>query len=94
MNTKLITVCLVGAFVGAASFLAQAQDTNVPRECVGDGITPPSWDNANHHPELKWCCTAFMSGSLILGEAVRYWPNGVVRTYYDGTPDMGCAVLP
>ena len=100
MNTKLATACLAGVLIGAASLLAQAQDTNVLIECVGNGVTPPFWDTggagspANHHPELRWCCTGYQSGSQLLGESPRYWPNMVVRTFYDGNPDMGCGVLP
>jgi hypothetical protein len=95
MNRKFAAAFLSVAFVGVAGLLAEAQDIdNVPMECIGNGTTPPYWDNQNHYPDKGYCCTGYKSGSNLIGESVRWWSPTVPRTKYDGTPDMGCVPPP
>jgi hypothetical protein len=81
MNIKFVAACLAGALLGSAVMLAQAgppPDYNgtLPDKCVGDGNTPPSWDNVDHHPLVPWCCYVTSSGGSPTSEKVRY-SNGL-----------------
>jgi hypothetical protein len=105
MNTKVTGVFVAAAaLIGAATMLAQAQDTTLsPRPCIGDGVLPasPSWDTVDHKGDSPdfWCCWAKVSGSLVTGEDVRYWAGTnppKARTSLDdfgGKTDIPCTTV-
>jgi hypothetical protein len=86
MNRKLLSGCVVGAFVVSAAFLAQAGpqpdfDGTAWDNCVGNGDKKPAWDTVPHNGGLPyyWCCT--IQGSLAnpLSEQYRWNTDGTHR---------------
>jgi hypothetical protein len=83
-NKEGVDAALAALGCGGATLLA----CSFPENCAFDGSPPPSRDFVDHKGDAPdfWCCYTVRSGSEVMAEFVRYYPDGKPRTALDRDP--------